>query len=253
LQGSSRAKAGCVLERSTAVDAFRTVVLVGFPWELPLSRELMVRRVPVSPGLESALLPGEATVVVAGDEALAAMDPERVRKRLRPPRTILIQVATDLLSPSLARWRKGRTMAMATLSSLAQAIEEAARTPVRPAVPMRAWQPRGLPRRSESRWLLDLVPGLHDLTVECWARSARMSARSLRARCRRDFAMRAEDLIFRYKDAVVRRELRAGLQSPGLAFSVGYANESNLRNAYRRRGLRLPRRSGARARRMHRD
>ena len=221
------------------------MLFAGLTGELPPCQGAQVCIIPVGEIAEASAASRRGTVLVLGDEAIAAVDPMRLPQAARPPRCIVLAVPGRVQRRFVVEWVRGTPVRVVRPGEVGRALQHAVRVPVRPEIPMCGWAPPGT-GDAEARRLLELVPGLAELTVACWAREAGMGARTLLVRCRTYFGLPAKQVLWLYKDAVVARERRAGLKAEEVPASVGYANEANLRTAYRNRGIPYPRRSAGR-------
>ena len=182
-------------------------------------------------------------VLLLGDPALAALDPRFVARSFLGPAWRVLACPASFREEDL-RWRIPGSIELRDRRRLPDALGRAVRAPPREPPGRLEVLGRTLPRGSallESYEALETSPSL---SVQGWARACGWERHSLGDLWVREFGFPPREVVWRFRDAIVRRERERGKALRGIAAQADYADVPTLLNAYRRRGIPFPPRGG---------
>ena len=178
--------------------------------------------------------------MVLGPVGLVDVAPTVLRAVVRAPYAIVLLQQGVVSTEVEERWRRAGVGEFLPSDRIASRIEQAIEAPVRLHLPTEAWLPQLGGQAPRIRRALDLVPDLLPHTVEAWAHALGCNRRTVLTLCRRALRMRSEDVLWAWRDAVVRHERLRRVSTLVIARLARYGSRSALYRAYKRRGIPFP-------------
>jgi hypothetical protein len=187
-------------------------------------------------------------VLLLGDGALAALDPRSVARTFLGPAWRVLASPARFQEDDL-QWRIPGSIELHDRDHLPEALRQAVRALQREPPPRLEVLGRPLPRSAALLGSYEALESVTSLSVQGWARAWGRSRHEVDDLWVEGFGLRPREIVWRFRDALVRWERAWGTALRGIAVQAGYADVPTLLNTYRRRGIRFPPRGGGGGRR----
>jgi hypothetical protein len=215
------------------------VFLVEWEGEAPELPGVLVRRRSAGEVGVSLARADRNAVLLLGDAALASLDPRTVARTFPGPAWRVLASPAGFREEDL-RWRVQGSIEFHDRNHLPEALRRAVRCPPRETPPRVEVLGRDLARGSALEESYGVLESSVSLSVEGWARAWGRSRHELDDLWAEGFGLPPREVLWRFRDALVRRERARGTALRGIAVQADYADAPTLLNAYRRRGVPFP-------------